>query len=209
MRMQTTLCSPIGPSQSGTLFIERDTFDEVINYAQAADKFEICGYLLVKRLGPMAFTVLENSLHIPLQLAGIGASETLPEGEAAQMDREDDTDDDTYRLLWHSHVNGQAGFSSTDLDTHASFGRTTMFDAVFFMVVNQHGDASANLELYRPFRLGTQLRLVVLEPYEETDLTPYKAIIKQFCLPYPPKKPRPFVRVINSTAASIMEEGLE
>lgn len=187
MLKQTVLCSPVGTSSTGTLVIERDVFEEVINYAKAAGHKEVCGFLLVRRQSSTLYSVLPNSLHIPLQWADIGASEPLPQGQAAQMDIEEpyEDDEDVFRLLWHSHMGGSAHFSSVDLKTADDMSRSTGFNAMFFMVVNQHGQATANLEVYYPFRIGTQLRLVVLENEEAADLETYKAELARKCEPFP------------------------
>lgn len=186
-RKSTVLCSPYGTSQTGTLLIERNLFEEVINYAKAAALEEVCGFLLVRKESPSLYRVLEDSLHIPEQRTAAGYSETRSEGEIAQMDLEEQYDEDpnVFRLLWHSHVHGGASFSSTDTATHQRMATTSAFDAMFFMVVNTRGQASANLEVYRPFRIGTQLRLVVLENELEADLTPYRAELAVKCQPMP------------------------
>lgn len=182
-RKHTVLSKPVGTSRGGTLYIERDTLDELGNFAKAAGQNEICGFLLVRRLGPDVFHVLKDSLHVPLQRVAPGYAEVLPQGEVAQMDLEErleiDDFEDTFRLLWHSHLGGPAQFSSIDLHAHRVIGSATAFDAMFFMVINWHGQATANLEIYRPFRLGTQVQLVVQENQEEADLTRYKKIVEQ------------------------------
>lgn len=189
MLKRTSLCSPTGNSQVGRLEISRNTFDEVINYAKAADKNEVCGFLLVRQYTPNDFEVIDGSLHIPRQLAAAGASEPLPQGESAQMDIEDEYEDDpeVFRVLWHSHMNGEARFSSTDIATHNRMATTTGHDAMFFMVVNARGQATANIEVYRPFRIGTQLWLSVIENEDELDLEPYKQKLAEVCEPYLPK----------------------
>jgi proteasome lid subunit RPN8/RPN11 len=191
-RKQTTLCSPTGTSQAGTLYIDRDTFDEAVNYARAADKNEVCGFMLVRRHRPDMFAVIKESLHLPRQLVAQGLSQPAPEGESAQMDIEEQyvDDRDVFRLLWHSHGAGSAMFSTTDTGTHENMSETTGFDAVFFMVINTRGHASANIEVYKPFRVGTQLHLVVLEKDDQVDLKPYKQAIEQMCQPFPKPKVR-------------------
>ncbi len=191
MRKRTTLSNPIGASSTGELEIQRDDFTEVLNYARAAGNDEICGFLLVRRLSPDHYVVIPDTVHIPEQATNPGAAETLFQGEIAQRNLEDDYEDDenVFRLLWHSHVRGSASFSRTDTDTHQNMGNGTGFDAMFFMVVNQHGQATANLEVYTPFRIGTQIHLVVLENEEEVDLYTYRQLLKRKRVPlvFPPK----------------------
>lgn len=190
MQKQTTLCSPTGTSHAGTLFIDRETFDEAVNYALAAGRNEVCGFMLVRRHDPDTFVVIEDSLHLPQQLVAPGLSQPAPEGESAQMDIEEEYEDDpdVFRLLWHSHGAGMASFSTTDTSTHQNMASTTGFDAAFFMVINTRGQASANIEVYKPFRVGTQLRLIVIEKDEQISLFPYKMAIDDKCQPFPQPK---------------------
>lgn len=211
MRRTTTLCSPVGATtEAGTLTIERDTFNEVVNYAKAAAPQEVCGFLLVQRTDAATYHVLKDSLLIPAQLIASGYSEVLPEGEIEQMDFEEAYEDDptVFRLLWHSHVNGIAQFSGTDTDTHRRMATTTAHEAMFFMVLNTHGQATANIEVYQPFRIGTQLRLVVLENDEQAALDPYKAMLKQKCKQMPKPKHKPVVQgrpaVIGSSLPALL-----
>ena len=187
MQKQTRLCSPTGTSQAGTLFIDRESLDEAVNYALAAGQNEVCGFMLVRRFDPKTFVVIENSLILPYQLVAQGLSQPAPEGESEQMDVEDEHEDDpdVFRLLWHSHGTGAAAFSTTDTNTHDKMASTTAFDAMFFMVINTQGRATANIEVYKPFRVGTQLHLVVLEKTEQANLLPYKMAIEDKCNPFP------------------------
>jgi|GEM_PF-5423359 len=191
MRKRTVLSNPVGTSYAGTLFIDRDTFNEVINFARAAGLNEVCGFISVRRNSPRSFTVIEGSLNLPDQYTGKSLSQTAPMGELTQMEYENTfgDDPDVFRLLWHSHKDGGAGFSVTDTSAHDEMSRTTAFEAMMFMVVNVHGQATANLEVYRPFRIGTQLRLVVIENEEEADLGPYKELIAQHCQLLPKEEP--------------------
>ena len=107
------------------------------------------------------------------------------------MDYEErfDEKDPVYRILWHSHVGGQATFSQTDLKSHDDIGRATALDAMFALVLNNRGQASANLEVYQPFRIGTQVELLVVDDVEEVDLEPYKRAIAKKCQVIPPPPP--------------------
>lgn len=187
----TALCRPTGTSSAPQLSIERPDYDKIISYAIAAEKNEVCGFAFVRKHSTDHFSVIPGSVFITTQMAQPGAAQPDAFGEIEVMDREEELDEpDIYRLLWHSHVGGAAGFSSTDLNTHDTIGGTTGLDAMFFMVVNNHGQAAANVELYRPMRIGTQLLLAVLDEVEDVDLDPYKAEIKLKCRPFPPP-PKP------------------
>lgn len=187
----TYLCKPQGNSSAPQLSIERADFDEVIRYAVAAGKNEVCGFAFVRKHSACHFSVIPGSVFITTQLTGPGAAQPDALGEVEVINREEMHEEaDIFRLLWHSHVGGAAIFSSTDLNTHDTIAQSTGLDAMFFMVVNNRGQAAANVEQYQPIRIGTQLLLAVLDEVPHVDLEPYKTEINAKRRPFPaPPKP--------------------
>jgi proteasome lid subunit RPN8/RPN11 len=181
----TALCRPTGPSTGPTLSINRDDFNEMLNYAKAAGTKEVCGYAFVTRTSATEYTVVAGSVFITTQMVDHGAAEPDGLGEIEVMDREEELPEGVVRLLWHSHVDGQAGFSSTDLRTHDTMSETTALDSMFFIVLNKRGQASANFELYEPVRIGTQITLNVIDMVPFVDLAPYRNKIVDKCYPFP------------------------
>jgi proteasome lid subunit RPN8/RPN11 len=189
----TVLSRPQGTSTAPQLSIDRADFDTIIRYATAADKREVCGFAFVRKYGPDYFEVIPGSVFITSQLVAPGAAQPDAIGETEVMDREEEFEEaGIYRLLWHSHVGGSAAFSSTDLNAHQVLSASTALDAMFFMVVNNRGQATANMELYRPIRMGTQLLLAVLDEVEAIDLAPYQEEIAKKCHAFPPPHPSPW-----------------
>lgn len=179
----TTLCRPQGTSRTMTLFITPEDFNTMREYAEAAadipitvgvqqrpGNLEVCGYAFVRRFNPTTFQVIPGSVFITTQTVGPGFSMPDPAGEGEVSDRDDEfePDEPVFRLLWHSHVNGTAQFSVTDLNTHDDMATMTACDAMFFLVLNTNGDATANFEQYQPNRIGAQIALVVSEDRDDT-----------------------------------------
>ena len=187
----TALCRPLALSSAPQLIIGRAEFDEMVRYAVAAGKNEVCGYAFARQLDTEHFWVIPGSVFIVDQHVAPGTARTDPAGEVTVMDYEErfDETDPVYRILWHSHVGGQATFSQTDLKSHDDIGRATALDAMFALVLNNRGQASANLEVYHPFRIGTQVELLVVDDVEEVDLEPYKRAIAKKCQVIPPPPP--------------------
>ena len=187
MLQTTTLCRPVHTSSTASLWVQRADFNELLNFARAAGSNEVCGYAFVTKVSPTEFCIVPDSVFITTQMVERIAAEPDARGEVEVMDREEDLPDGTFRLLWHSHVDGTAKFSGTDFDTHNRIGKTTLLDAMFFLVLNKRGEASANLEQYRPFRIGTQITLNVIDRVPVVDLTPYKDQIDAIYYPFPDK----------------------
>ena len=187
----TTLCRPLAPSNAPQLIIGRAEFDEMVRYAVAAGKNEVCGYAFARQLDTEQFWVIPGSVFIVDQHVAPGTARTDPAGEVAVMDYEEqfDANENVYRILWHSHVGGTASFSTTDLKSHHDIGRATALDAMFFMVINNRGQATLNFEVYRPYRIGTQAELLVVDDVPDVDLAPYKAQIATKCSVIPIKRP--------------------
>ena len=199
----TALCRPLALSSAPQLIIGRAEFDEMVRYAVAAGKNEVCGYAFARQLDTEQFYVIQGSVFIVDQHVAPGTARTDPAGEVAVMDYEERFGDDepVYRVLWHSHVGGQASFSTTDLKSHDDIGRATALEAMFALVLNNRGQASANFEVYQPFRIGTQIELLVVDDVEEVDLAPYRQAITAKCKVIPP--PPPVKHVAPAPAGSI------
>lgn len=191
MRKPTELCRPALHSSAPRLLIDRREFDEMQRFAVAAEKNEVCGYAFARQLDSNTFYVLADSVFIVDQHVNPSAARTDPSGEVAVMDYEElfDEVDQVFRILWHSHVGGTASFSATDLKSHNDIGKATALDAMFFMVINNRGQATLNFEVYRPYRIGTQAELQVIDDVPDIDLAPYKAQIAARCSVIPTKKP--------------------
>lgn len=201
MLKTTVLCKPIANSRAPQLFIERGDFEEMIRYAQAAGIYEVCGYAFARQVDASTFAVIRGTVFIVDQHVGTAAAMTDPSGEVEAMDKEEVFDEDgkIVRILWHSHVGGSATFSTTDLKAHGDIGKATAIDAMFFVVVNTGGQATANFEVYQPYRIGGQAGLLVIEKVEEVDLRPYKATIAAKCRVIPPPKPKTHIFASPST----------
>lgn len=160
-------------------------------FAVAAGKNEVCGYAFARQLNLNTFYVLGNSVFIVDQHVNPSTARTDPTGEVAVMDYEEQfgEDEKVFRILWHSHAGGTASFSATDLTSHDEIGKATALDAMFFMVINNRGQATLNFEVYRPYRIGTQAELLVIDDVPDVDLEPYKAQIAARCSVIPAKKP--------------------
>lgn len=158
-------------------------------FAQAAGKNEVCGYAFARQIDPNTFCVFGKSVFIVNQHVNPSAARTDPIGEVAVMDYEEQFDEKLYRILWHSHVGGTAAFSTTDLKSHDDIGQATALDAMFFMVINNRGQATLNFEVYRPYRIGTQAELLVVDEVPAVDLEPYKAEIAAKCSVIAVKRP--------------------
>lgn len=205
MRKCTELCRPAQHSSAPRLFIERADFEEMQRFAVAAKKNEVCGYAFARQLDANTFYVLGKSVFIVDQHVNQGTARTDPTGEVAVMDYEEqfDANENVYRILWHSHVGGTASFSTTDLKSHHDIGQATALDAMFFMVINNRGQAALNFEVYRPYRVGTQALLLVIDDVPDVDLAPYKAQIAARCSVIPVKRP-PSSRYIPAQAGFAM-----
>lgn len=181
---QTTKCQPYGSSSAMTLYVSDADFDIMRTYAEVAANVpgrqasEVCGYAFVRQINPQVYQLLPGSVFITTQEVAPGMSKPDASGEADVMDRDDqfEPDEPVYRLLWHSHMQGEAAFSGTDLRAHEIMGATTALEAMFFLVLNTDGDATANFEQYRPHRIGTQIRVVITEPRSDD----YEALMAEF-----------------------------
>jgi len=69
---------------------------------------------------------------------------------------------DQLRVQWHSHVWGSTYHSATDMGTIESFGAAGM-EWFVSIVTNKKGEATARLDVFRPFRFGVVLDVTVVE----------------------------------------------
>ncbi|MGB4762448.1 MAG: hypothetical protein WBP12_03800 [Candidatus Saccharimonas sp.] len=158
-------------------------------FVRVSNKNEVCGYGFVRRLNSTCMEWIPNSTVLPDQFVRPGLSEPSPLGGTEIMDVAEGYPDGTLQLLWHSHVNGSAHFSSTDLKTHDSIGTATTDAAHLFMVANRNGNVMANLEIYWPVRVTVPLQVAVRSYIDDDECTNADARIADKCGPFPPLPP--------------------
>jgi hypothetical protein len=129
-------------------------------YVQGVDT-EINGFGLVHRSDHNTFTLKSQEdvfitdqtvTGVEANVSGDAYSKALY--QAMMQDRDDDL-----KLQWHSHVNGSAYCSSTDMNTIESFGHTGA-DWFISVVMNKYGDVFARFDAFQPFRLGCPMTVI-------------------------------------------------
>lgn len=191
----TALSQPEATVVSPTLIFDQDAWNMLHAYVQGVPT-EINGFAYVQQVSASAFMV-RTSKDVFITKQAVTGSEALVSGDAyakaLSLAMTDDRDDDL-KLQWHSHVNGAAYCSGTDMATIEDYGRAGA-DWFISVVTNKRGDVFARLDLFSPFRLGTQMTVALLNPTPEEYRDRAMRQIDELVSVKPPEKTRTVRRV--------------
>ncbi len=131
-------------------------WQEIMGYVHACPS-EVNGFGTLDRLGDL---LRLDEVFILEQTVSPAHAEVSPLVLAKHLTEMVQRGEDTARLRfqWHSHVNMSAYFSGTDLaniETYTS-------DWMVSMVLNKRSEYQLRLDVYRPWRVWTPLRLKVI-----------------------------------------------
>lgn len=145
-----------------TLWIHPEAFEKIMQYIQLCPvEINGFGYLTVHDRHTLVLSSPED-VFITQQVVSMGSADVdastvgLAMARAAEEERGSDL-----RLQWHSHVHGQAFFSSTDtgtIDSYGDSGSTWMVS----MVLNKRGEFSARLDMFSPLRSAVEMQVLML-----------------------------------------------
>lgn len=143
-----------------TLWIHPLALEKIMSYIKLCP-VEINGFAYVKRYDAKTIGLMSpDDVFITPQVVTMGSADVdattvstalamaTEAGRASEM-----------RLQWHSHVNGPAYFSGTDMNTIDSYGDAGS-QWMVSMVLNKRGDFSARLDMFAPMRAGVEMEVL-------------------------------------------------
>lgn len=135
----------------------------------AACPAEINGFAYVRQAQPGVFVVSDSDdVFITRQIVSRHSANVDPVDyalatqRAVQANREHEM-----RLQWHSHVYADAYLSRTDMQNVQTFEDSRM-EWFISLVTNKFGDVTARLDVFRPFRVGTNMRILLVHNISES-----------------------------------------
>lgn len=152
------LCDP-GFLVVPTIRIPIDVWQKMMGYVLSCE-VEVNGLGYIDRSGGNGF-VLDEVFILDQTVSALSANideATLHRHMHEMVAAGQDTG--RLRFQWHSHVHMPARFSPTDLDTINSYGG----DWVISLVANKRGEFEARLDVYRPFRVWTPIKVAIVAP---------------------------------------------
>lgn len=142
------------------LFIEHGAWLTLQRYV-GISPVEINGFAYVSLFGTGFQVKSAEDVFITRQTVDIASAHVDGRTFARAVDRAAQADrQDQLRLQWHSHVNGDAYFSATDLGTINSYGPAGM-EWFLSVVMNKRGEIRARVDQFLPFRTGCEIAVEV------------------------------------------------
>jgi proteasome lid subunit RPN8/RPN11 len=146
-----------------TLYIETAAWAKILGYARLSGTREINGFGYITTDGVDYSIDTDEDVFITKQEVSAGAAEVAASDFARAVDHAMiDGRQDDLRFQWHSHVDGQAYFSSIDTRNIEDYGRAGM-EHFISLVMNKKGDLSARLDVFRPVRVSVALRVALFD----------------------------------------------
>ncbi len=141
------------------LTMSLETWQTMMSYIHACP-VEVNGFGYVTQTGPLDFYVYNILiLEQEASMASVNVSESVLHRHLLEMVREGRSTGDM-RFQWHSHVNMEAYFSSTDTANIEAYARGWMLS----LVANKRGEFEARLDVFEPFRVWSPLKVCVEIP---------------------------------------------
>lgn len=148
-----------------TLYISVDAWRKILRYARASVPNEINGFAYMTLFEGNFFLLDAPDVVIIQQEVSPGSADNDDSVYAKLLYQQRHRPDPEPRMQWHSHVNGPAYFSDTDMGTISNFGEAGA-TWMLSLVTNVRGEVEARLDLYRPFWIGTPIDVVL---YDNSD----------------------------------------
>lgn len=147
------------------LMIPLSVWQKMFAYIQACP-IEVNGFGYIDRTGPSEFELTD--VFILDQVATAASVDVTAQAINDHMYTmiSEGRNTGSLRFQWHSHVNMQAYFSSTDTGNIEQFGATS--DWMLSLVANKRYQFEARLDVYRPFRVWSPVEVQIIAPVEES-----------------------------------------
>jgi len=147
------------------LHFSREAWKKLQAYATTSAPNEINGFGLVTLENGVFRVSLPSDVFITEQTVTPSAANVTGRAFAKAQYRADQAGrSNDLRLQWHSHVYGQAYHSDTDMNNIEDYNYMDWFIS---LVTTVHGEVTARLDTFRPFRLGAQMQIWVHDEVDE------------------------------------------
>lgn len=167
--------APILRTYPVVLQISAKAHEKFLAYVRALD-VEINGFAYVNKVSNSLF-IIEDADDVFITKQEVSVRHTVSDavGNALAYDRAAQCGrDDQLRVQWHSHVNGPARFSTTDIKTMDVNEHAGMAWGIS-VVLNKRGDFEARFDLYHPIRTFVMMEVVIVD-----DISPeLDALVRQ------------------------------